>query len=110
MNKSGRSTVPWKTVIHNFFQRELLSILFWASLGAIGAALIRALISDRSFDSFLITTYLPPPTRFDEPTRYVPYFLTGAVAVVVIVLIRLWRIVKRGITSWLLGVTSASTA
>jgi hypothetical protein len=106
MNKSGRFTVPWKTVIHNFFQRELLSILFWSSLGTIAAAIVRALISDHSFDTFLITTYLPLPKRFDEPARYVPYLLTGAVAVVIIVLIRLWRIVKRGITSWFLGVTS----
>lgn len=97
---------PGKTVIHNFFQRELLSILLWSSLGAIAAALVRALISDHSFDTFLIATYLPPPKRFDEPARYVPYLVTGAVAVVIMVLIRLWRIVKRGITSWAFGVTS----
>jgi hypothetical protein len=106
MKQSGRFAVPWKTVIHNFFHRELLSILFWASLGAIAAALVRALISDHSFDTFLLTTYLPPPKRFDEPARYVPYLLTGAVAVVIIVLIRGWRIVRRGVKSWFLGVTS----
>src|ERR1039457_1832185 len=70
MKQSGRFAVPWKTVIHNFFHRELLSILFWASLGAIAAALVRALISDHSSDPFLFTTYLPPPKRFDEPARY----------------------------------------
>ena len=106
MKQSGRFAVPWKTVIHNFFQRELLSILFWASLGAIAAALVRALISDHSFDMFLITTYLPPPKRFDEPGRYIPYLITGAVAIVFIVLIRGWRIVRRGVKSWRLGVTS----
>jgi KAP family P-loop domain len=107
MKISGRFTaVPWREVTRNFFQKELLSILFWSSLGALAAALVRALISDHSFDQFLITTYLPPPKRFDEPARYVPFLLTGAAAVVIIVLIRLCRIVKRGIASWFLGVTS----
>lgn len=106
MNKSGRFSVPWKQVIHNFFQKELLAILLWGSLGAIAAALVRALISDHSFDTFLISTYLPPPKRFDEPARYIPYLLTGAAAVVIFILIRGWRIVRRGLKSWALGVTS----
>src|ERR1019366_91545 len=49
---------------------------------------------------------LPPPKRFDEPARYLPYLLTGAVAVVIIIFIRGWGIVRRGVKSWLLGVTS----
>ena len=106
MKQLGRFAVFWKQGVRNFFQKEVLSILLWGSLGAIAAALIRALISDHSFDTFLITTYLPPPKRFDEPARYVPYLLTGAAAVVVFILIRGWRIVRRGVKSWILGVTS----
>src|SRR5664280_1869197 len=97
MKQPGRFSIPWKQVIHNFFQRELLAILLWGSLGAIAAALVRALISDHSFDTFLISTYLPPPKRFDEPARYIPYLLTGAAAVVIFILIRGWRIVRRGL-------------
>jgi hypothetical protein len=104
---SGRlAAVPWKKIIHNFFQKELISILFWSCLGAITAGGLRLLISDHSFDTFLISTYLPPPKRFDEPARYIPHLLTGAVAVVLIVIIRLPRIITRGIKSWMFGVTS----
>src|ERR1035437_6550162 len=100
MNESGRFAVLWKQVIHSFFQKELLSILFWASLGAIAAALVRAVVFDHSFDTFLITTYPPPANACDNPLAYLPYLLTGAVAVVIIIFIRVWEIVRRGVKSW----------
>ena len=64
------------------------------------------MVADNAFDAFLISTYLPPAKRFDEPARYVPYLLTGAAAFALIVIIRLPRLAKRGVRSWLLGVTS----
>lgn len=98
--------LPWKKAAQNFFQRELISILFWSCLGAIAAGAVRLLVSDSAFDAFLVSTYLPPAKRFDEPARYVPYLLTGATAIVLIVIIRLPRLIGRGVKSWSLGVTS----
>jgi hypothetical protein len=74
MNELGRFTVPWKQVIRNFFQRELLSVLFWSSMGAIVAALVRALMSDNAFDAFLITTYLPPQSAStSQPATFLSF-------------------------------------
>lgn len=106
MNKSGRFATLWKQVIHNFFQRELLTILFWGSLGTIAAGFVRALLSDRTFDTFLISTYLPAPSLSDEPGRYIPYLVTAAIAVSIFIVIKGWRLVVRGLRSWVLGVTS----
>lgn len=102
----GWRELPWKKAAQSFFQAELLSILVWSCLGAIVAGVICLLASDHAFDAFLISTYLPPAKRFDDPGRYVPFLLTGGAAVVLIVIIRLPRLVRRGATSWFLGVTS----
>src|ERR1035441_9233849 len=100
MSKSGRFAVLWKQVIHNFFQRELLTILLWGSLGTIAAGFVRALLSDHAFDAFLISTYLPAPSLSDEPARYIPYLVTAAIAVAIFILIKGWQLVVRGLRSW----------
>ncbi len=106
MGQSSRFAVLWKQVIHNYFQRELLTILLWGSLGTIAAAFVRALLSDHAFDAFLIATYLPPPSLSDEPARYIPYLVTAAIAAAIFILIKGWQLVVRGLKSWALGVTS----
>lgn len=106
MSKSGRFATLWKQVLHDFFQRELLTILLWGSLGTIAAGFARALLSDHAFDAFLISTYLPAPSLSDEPTRYIPYLVTAAIAVAIFITIKGSQLVVRGFKSWVLGVTS----
>jgi hypothetical protein len=98
--------LPWKKATQNFLQAELISVLFWSFLGAMAAGLVRLLASDKAFDAFLISSYLPPAKRFDEPARYFPFLRIGAAALALIAIIRLPPLVKRGAKSWLLGVTS----
>lgn len=103
---SSWKELPWKKAASNFFQREVISALLWSSLGVVAAGLIRLLASDNAFDAFLISTYLPPAKRFDEPARYVPYLLTAAATFALILTIKLPRLIARGARSWSLGVTS----
>ena len=69
-----KSDANWFALLRTFIKREYFSVLLSASLGAVCAGLMRLLLSDHLFDTFLTSKYLPTGHTFDNPTRYVPYF------------------------------------
>lgn len=83
-----------------------MAVFIWSGGGVIGAGLIRLTLWDHSFEGFLGSKYLPLGKIFDDPRLYLPYLITGAVAVFLGSALRIPRLMWRCLRSWWAGVTS----
>ena len=62
--------------------------------------------SNHAFRSFLLKISTPPNALFDDPKYYLPGAIMLGVIFVLMVLIALGPLVRKGFTSWRLGVTT----
>jgi KAP family P-loop domain len=95
----------WRKLL-NFTEREWLPVFVWSGVGIIGAALIRLTLWDHAFEGFLGSKYLPTEKIFDDPQLYLPYLISGAVAVFLASVLRIPGFLWRCLRSWWAGVTS----
>lgn len=96
----------WPALLKGFAEREWLSVFIWFGVGIIGAALIRLTLWDHAFEGFLGSKYIPTEKIFDDPRLYLPYLITGAVAVFLGGALRIPGFLWRCLRSWWAGVTS----
>jgi hypothetical protein len=78
----------------------------WSGGGIIGAALIRLALWDQAFEAFFGAKYIPSEKMLDDPRLYLPYLITGAVAVLLGSALRVPVFLGRCVRSWWAGVTS----
>jgi KAP family P-loop domain len=96
----------WPTLLKGFAEREWWSVFIWSGVGIIGAALIRLTLWDHAFEGFLGSKYIPTEKIFDDPRLYLPYLITGAIAVFLGSALHIPGFLWRCLRSWWAGVTS----
>ena len=101
-----RILCAWRKLLKDFTKREWLSVFVWSGTGIAGAALIRLTLWDHAFEVFLGSKYVPTEKIFDDPRLYLPYLITGAVAVLIGSALRVPALLWRCLRSWWAGVTS----
>lgn len=89
-----------------FVHAEALSVCLWAGLGALAAAIAHVCFRDHHFGVILSARADKTTQSFDAPLSYLPFGVSVAIAVTLIVALRLPRVIWRGLKSWWLGVTS----
>jgi KAP family P-loop domain len=105
-DKQTRLLADWQKLILTFLSREWRPFLLWSSLGAIAASCERLLVTDRHFEDYIRSTYLPPQNRFDDISSYRPYEYAVVIALTMLIAGTLLPMVRRGLVSWYLGCTS----
>ncbi|MFZ1086798.1 MAG: P-loop NTPase fold protein [Terracidiphilus sp.] len=89
-----------------FLKREWTSVFVSSGVGVFVAALLRLLLSDRTFSEFCKSKYTPIRNHFDGLHAYLPFVIGLALALAIALLPRIYLLIKKGLCSWLLGVTS----
>jgi hypothetical protein len=90
----------------SFFKVEISNVCLWAGLGAIAAGALHLCFRDHNFGLILSAQFAQKEKLFDAPLTYLPFGISIAIAVVLIITLRLPRLLWRGLKSWWLGVTS----
>ena len=106
MNTKQKNTLKaWPTLLRDFTKREWFSLCISSSLGVLGAEALHLLFWDHSFQTFLVAKY-KPGVSFDTPHFYLPYLVIILVTLLLAIVSLLWSFFRRGLRSWLAGVTS----
>lgn len=103
---SSSPRVSTRALIRSFFIREASPITLGALWGVVTAALIHVLSFDTSFRKFLAGVFVPALNHFSDIPTYVRYVIVGLVLGVAFAALRYHSLLRRGVRSWRLGVTS----
>jgi len=100
--------VPWwgLAAFWTFLKREWTSVFVSSGIGILAASLLRLLLSDKGFSEFCKSEYSPILTHFDGIDVYSPFAIGMVMAFAVALLPRVLLGIRKGLRSWLLGVTS----
>lgn len=98
----------WRQTLWQFAKREWLAFFTASALGVATAEVLHLVLRDQAFQSFLIARY-KPAAFFDDPSYYTPYLIIILAILVLAIGPGLVNDVRRGLRSWLTGVTSGLT-
>jgi hypothetical protein len=90
----------------NFLKVEIANVCLWAGLGVMAAGALHLCFRDHNFGLVLSDKLSRQEKLFDAPLTYLPFGISLAVAMVLVISLSLPRLIWRGLKSWWLGVTS----
>ena len=90
----------------NFLKVEIANVCLWAGLGVMAAGALHLCFRDHNFGLVLSDKLYRQEKLFDAPLTYLPFGISLAVAMVLVISLSLPRLIWRGLKSWWLGVTS----
>lgn len=89
-----------------FVYQEWSSVLIWAAIGILSAAIAHLLASDVLFEKYCLDRYMALRAHFGGAHLYSIFLIGSAIAIILAILPAALMLLWKGVKSWALGVTS----